>query len=215
MIGSLFQRVASLVSAPRTTKPVSAVRRARPNLEVLEGRAVPSASPMLSLASSAHLSQQATSVLSQQNETNFSFSRPTLNPVFFHRAPDLRGLDFHLISSNGKPAHDLAIQTEHFSWFGGASFTGTWKGSGGNGTAHAVSDGALHYLAPGKASMTFSWNGTQHFSGTVTWVAPKFNSFHFQLGHWHLEGDVTSQDNPTGGPGHVAGNAYLPILLHQ
>jgi hypothetical protein len=198
MFRSLFKRIAA--AKPAASSKSSSPRRARLAVESLEGRAVPSASPAFAHATTADFAQAS----------NLGLHLP---PIFFHRAPDLRGLDFHLISSNGKPAHDLKIETEHFSFFGHASFTGEWIGDK-NGGVNPVTDGSLQYTGPGRASMSFSWNGAHYFNGNVTWVAPSFTHFHLRPGHWHLEGDVTVPGNPGGGPGHVAGDAYLPLLLH-
>ncbi len=130
------------------------------------------------------------------------------------QVPSLQGYSFHLLSSNGKPPHDLGIQTETHLADGSATFTGTWKGGGPNGKVHEVLNGTLKYDANGNLEISFAWisnQGTQNtFLGTITTVHSPYGADNYLFGvHYHLEGDVTAYD-PNGGPGHVSGDSALP-----
>jgi hypothetical protein len=174
-----------------------------------------SASALQALVPAAPVSVQTHTVLHTNSPDSLAIKNPILPPVLFHHAPNLAGLDFHLISTNGSPAHDLVIKTEVQHLFGNANFTGTWSGANGP-NVNQITDGSLHFINATTTSMHFTFaNGTHSFSGTVTWVAPKFQAFAIIAGHYHLDGVVTVAGNPNGGPGHVEGNAFLPPLtLH-
>ena len=133
--------------------------------------------------------------------------------------PNLQGYSFHLISSNGKPAHDLVIQSETYNANGSASFTGTWSGDGpnGDGTPKAIMNGTLKYDANGNIILSFSWmngSGQQNsFSGVLTRINTGLASEVAYFGaHYHLEGDVTTP-TPGDGPGHISGDSQGPILV--
>jgi hypothetical protein len=179
--------------ATRSKKPSPARRQTRLGVEVLEGRAMPSVTP---LAIPAHLPPVA------------------INRVIFNPVPNLSGLTFHLISSNGKPAHDLTITSEHYLLDGSATITGTWHGDGGNGNSFPIVNGMLTHDAHGNTIMTFSWNGAHYFRGTVTPVVSRLPVLSIFGPRYHLEGDVTVPGNPNGGPGHVSGDGRLafPVL---
>jgi len=213
--------VASLANPTRRPRTTPAPRRPRLGLETLEGRDVPSASPLQGLvlaanhspALVAHANLNLGNLGGLSTHENLSASAHRLHfPLHHHKhqVPDLTGLTFHLTSSNGKPAHDLTIQSETFSWWtGNATFTGIWHGEKGGGD-NPITNARLWRDADGSVKMHFEWNGAHYFDGTVTWV----HSSRFFLNHWHLEGDVTVPGNPNGGPGHVSGNAYLFLLTH-
>jgi hypothetical protein len=216
MLPSFLRRLASSRTSPPSRPTLSAARQSRLSLENLEGRVVPSASALQALVPAAPVMVQTQAVLQQARPDSLAINHPILPPVFFHHVPNLAGLDFHLISTNGAPAHDLVIKTEVQHFFtSSASFTGTW--SGANGGVNQITDGSLHFINPTTTSMQFSFaNGTHSFRGTVTWVPNVFNG-HIILpfGHYHLDGVVTVAGNPNGGPGHVEGNAFIgPIVLH-
>jgi hypothetical protein len=128
---------------------------------------------------------------------------------------NLQGYSFHLISSNGSPAHDLVIQTETFLADGSANFTGTWSGQGPN--SHQITNGRIWFDATGKMEMSFSWtngsNGTNSFLGTLTRVNPFPAAAYYYGAPYHLDGDVTSSTG--GGPGHVSGNGAPPPLVYK
>ncbi len=134
---------------------------------------------------------------------------------------NIQGLSFHLTSSNGKPAHDLYIQTESYNADGSASFTGTWSGDGPNsdGTGHQVLNGTIKFDANGNTIMTFSWGNGQgtlnNFSGTLTPAVNKYpaTAASIYAARYHLDGDVTTPPGTGGGPGHISGNGSLPMPL--
>jgi hypothetical protein len=167
-------------------------------LEVLEGRALPSVSPIFAVAAHAQMAQ----VAPQQVAVD---------------VPNLQGYSFHLISSNGKPAHDLVIQGETYNADGSASFTGTWSGDGpnGNGTPKAIMNGTLKFDGEGNVFLSFSWTngsgGQNSFSGVLTRIntGPLAVATFFGA-RYHLEGDVTTA-TPGGGPGHVSGDSQAPL----
>ena len=186
--------IASLSGPARPRKTTPAPRRARLGLESLEGRALPSVSPIA----------VATPLMGQ-------ISTVYVAPA---QVPSLQGYSFHLLSSIGKPPHDLAIQTETHLADGSASFTGTWTGGGPNGKSHEVLNGTLKYDANGNLEISFAWingQGTQNtFAGTITTVHSPYGADNYLYGvHYHLEGDVTTPV-PGGGPGHVSGDGALP-----
>jgi hypothetical protein len=121
--------------------------------------------------------------------------------------PNLQGVDFHLISSNGKPPHDLSIQTEVWQADGSAVITGTWSG----GSSHAFS-GTLSYDAQGNLHICVSWTGgagQNYLDGTIT-----RNSSPYIFGsQWHLDGNVIAS-GAGGGPGHVSGNSQSPFVFY-
>jgi hypothetical protein len=131
--------------------------------------------------------------------------------------PNLQGYSFHLISSNGKPAHDLVIQSETYNADGSASFTGTWSGDGpnGTGTPKPITNGTIKYDASGNIVLSFSWTngsgGQNSFSGDLTRNNPRWPAtaaLYFDVSY-HLDGYVTTS-TPGGGPGHVYGDSTAP-----
>jgi len=174
-------------------KPVTRTNQNRAQLGVmsLESRDLMSVSPMAAVAKVAM--------------TNMTPLRIVVNPV-----PNLAGFKFHLISSNGAPAHDLTIQTEMFLANGSATFTGTWRGASGDATQ--VMNGSIKRDLLGNIKISFNWAGNHYFNGTVTPVAstPKIVSIFGP--QYHLDGNVTIAGNPNGGPGHVSGNGSKPMV---
>jgi hypothetical protein len=181
-----------LFPAPRRHR--SASRRARLGLESLDRRDLPS----VSLFQAANLGSVASVV----------YVPPAAPPV-----PNLAGWSFHLISSNGKPAHDLVIQAETYRADGSATFTGTWHGDGGGGDTFQVMNGTLTRDANGNTAIAFSWNGAHYFNGTITQVTSRYGGVSIYDTYYHLEGDVTVTGNPTGGPGHVSGDGVRPPMV--
>jgi hypothetical protein len=124
------------------------------------------------------------------------------------RVPNLQGYTFYLNSTNGKPAHTLVINSETYSWFGSASFTGTWQGDGPN--SKPVS-GTLVFATNSHTvvNVNFSWtngsNGQNSFSGSLTPVHNRISVF---SAGYYLTGNVTSSTG--GGPGMVSGYGYPP-----
>lgn len=166
-------------------------RRVQLGVESLEGRALPSVSPIL-----------ATAGIFQAKVAYFA-----------PQVANIQGLTFHLISSSGKPAHDLTIQTETFNCDGSATFTGTWKGYGPNGpgTPKQIMNGKIFFDAAGNMKLSFSWTngsgGQNNFLGTLTRINQ--TSPYIYAPQFHLDGDVTTAV-PGDGPGHVSGNGMPP-----
>jgi hypothetical protein len=196
----MFQILANLFDAstkntPRQAPPVR--RRTRLGFDALEGRQLPSVSPIQgAIAAGPYQIAQ------------------TYYPANVAYVPNLSGVSFHLLSANGKPAHDLVIQNETFAADGSANFTGTWTGDGANGgNAHQILNGTLKYDANGNLKISFAWangSGSQNsLSGTITRVNSYPATAASPYGvHWHLDGDVTTS-RPGGGPGHVYGNGGI------
>ena len=184
------------VKTPRTPRRVSL------GLEVLEGRDLPSVSPILSVAAQTQMVQVA-------------YQQAVV------QVPNLQGYSFHLVSSNGKPTHDLVIQSETYNADGSASFTGTWAGDGpnGSGTPKAISNGTIKYDASGNIVLSFSWTngsgGQNSFSGDLTrnntrW--PEAAAVSCYGVSYHLDGNVTTP-TPGDGPGHISGDSQSPIPM--
>lgn len=193
----LFAALANAIfGRPRARKATRTPRRVVLGLEVLEGRALPSVSPIFTFAAPTQVAQ--------------------MPPPQVVDVPNLQGYSFHLISSNGKPAHDLVIQSETYNADGSASFTGTWAGEGpnGTGTPKPISNGTLKYDATGNILLSFSWTngsgGQNTFSGVLTRIntGPMAAVTYFGA-HYHLEGDVTAS-TPGDGPGHISGDSQSP-----
>jgi hypothetical protein len=179
-------------------RPASAPRPVKLGFEVLEGRALPSVSPIHGAVGPALIGQVA----------QVAYVAPVVDVAY------LAGVSFHLTSSTGKPPHDLTIQTETYLPDGSATFTGTWAGGGANGKSHAIS-GTLQLDANGNITIAFSWTngaGTQNsFLGTITRInnqGPAAAAYAYG-NHYHLEGDVTTPVQG-GGPGHVSGDGGIP-----
>jgi hypothetical protein len=188
-------------------KSTPAPRRTRLCVEALEDRF---------LLSVAHIHthvihKPVTSVVVQNPILLQQGQYTVLYPVV--NVPSLQGVSFHLLSSNGKPAHDLSIQSETWLADGSATITGTWKGDKG-GNVQPITNGTLKFDAQGNISISFSWNNGQNsLQGTITRVYNSRYSQNYIYGyHWHLEGDVKTA-NPGGGPGHVSGDGQLPPLV--
>jgi hypothetical protein len=191
-MSNLFQTIANATSGPaRTRKERKTTRRVNLNLEVLGERTLLSVSPIHAVAVQtpiAHL---------------HLIPHPHVVDV-----PSLKGYTFYLNSTNGKPAHTLAITSETYNRFGSASFTGTWSGDGPN--SHAVS-GTLVFAAKSKTvvNVNFSWTngsgGQNSFSGSLT---PVHNRIVVFSAGYFLSGTVTSSTG--GGPGMVSGYGYPP-----
>ncbi|HTU89163.1 MAG TPA: hypothetical protein VMF69_03605 [Gemmataceae bacterium] len=193
-MSNLFRTIAAAIFGPaRTRKVPQSPRRVHLGLEVLEGRTLPSVSPILSVAVQTPIVQMA--------------HQPVVVDV-----PNLQGYSFHLISSNGKPAHDLVIQRETYNVDGSASFTGTWSGDGPNSKAI---NGTLKFDANGNIVLSFSWTngsgGQNNFSGTLTRVNTSPITASAYSGRYYLEGDVMSSTG--GGPGHISGYSQAPLPL--
>jgi hypothetical protein len=166
----------------RKNRPVT--RPARLGLESLDGRVLLSVAPVLAMPGGAGIYQP-----------------PVVNPV-----PNLSGYSFRLLSADGSPAHDLAIQSETIGANGNATFTGTWHGEGGNDT-QAVTGGQIYRDATGNIKISFSW-GTDHaFTGTLT----KVSNPYVYTTEYYLDGTVTVNGVP-GGPGHVTGYGSHPLV---
>ena len=182
-------RVLSRRNGSKCSRKSSVSRQPRLGVEVLEGRALPSVVGAASI--------------------NLVAAQYAVAPAVQY-VPNLQGVSFHLLSSNGKPAHDFTIVSECWKADGSASFTGTWSGDGG--TVHPVT-GALSFDAQGNISIFFSWTNGQGsmntLQGTITRVTTWYSNIAAFPPVWHLEGDVTS---PTGGgPGHVSGDGSVPL----
>jgi hypothetical protein len=194
-MSNLFRTIAAAIFGPaRTRKVPQTSRRVQLGLEVLEGRTLPSVSPIFSAA------------------VQMSIAQMNYQPVVVD-VPNLQGYSFHLISSNGKPAHNLVIQSETYNADGSASFTGTWSGDGPN--SKAVS-GTLKFDANGNMILSFSWTngsgGQNSFSGTLTRVNNSpITAAEYRGASYYLEGDVTSATG--GGPGHISGYSQAPMLV--
>ncbi|HEV3255311.1 MAG TPA: hypothetical protein VG013_00395 [Gemmataceae bacterium] len=121
----------------------------------------------------------------------FAFPVPVVADQLSSR---LQGVSFHLISIDGKPAHDLTIQTESYLADGSATFTGTWTGDKG-GKTHNIT-GSLTFDAQGNIAISFSWNNGQNsLQGTITRVYNSPTAHDYVYGyHYHLEGDVTTEN---------------------
>lgn len=199
----LFNTIATAIfGSDRVRRVPPNPRRVSLGLEVLEGRDLPSVSPILSVAAQTQMAQVA-------------YQQAVV------QVPNLQGYSFHLVSSNGKPAHDLVIQSETYNADGSASFTGTWSGDGpnGSGTPKAISNGTIKYDASGNIILSFSWTngsgGQNSFSGDLTrnnsrWPAAAAAAYFGVT--YHLDGNVTTA-TPGDGPGHISGDSQAPIPM--
>jgi hypothetical protein len=187
---NLFNLFRGRKSRPHSSR-TTAHSTVRLRVETLEGRELPSISP-LNLAA-----------------IQGALWRP---PVY--NGPSFQGLSFDLQSSNGKPAHTLTIQTQTNGFFNTAYITGTWQGDGP--TARSITGRIVDIN--GSITITVSWangqGGTNTLSGSISWVPEPF----FVQSHWHLQGSVTVTDASGqivqgAGPGNVSGNAYPYSLI--
>jgi hypothetical protein len=167
----------------RKHRPVT--QRAQLGVESLDGRILMSATQMLAMPGGGAGIYQP----------------PVVNPV-----PNLAGFSFHLVSSNGAPAHDLVIQTENIGANGNATFTGTWHGEGG-GDTQAVTGGQIYRDVNGNIKISFNFASNHAFTGTLTNVS---NPYTYQQ-TYYLDGTVTINGVP-GGPGHVTGYGTHPLV---
>jgi hypothetical protein len=163
----------------------------RLRVESLEGRELPSVSPI-----------------------NPGVLQSALIRLPVYNGPSFQGLSFDLLSSNGKPAHTLTIQTQTNGFFDTAYITGTWQGEG---AAKPITGSIVD--VNGNITITVTWangqGGTNTLSGTITWV-PELAFFQ---SHWLLQGSVTVTDAngqvvQGAGPGNVSGNAYPYSILY-
>jgi hypothetical protein len=177
-------------SGPRSSR-TTAHSTVRLRVETLEGRELPSISPL----NPAAVFQNA-------------IFRP---PVY--SGPNFQGLSFDLQSANGKPAHTLTIQTQTNGFFYTAYITGTWQGDG----AAKPITGTIVDIN-GNITITVSWangqGGSNTLSGSITWVP----ELAFYQSHWLLQGSVTVTNSygqivQGAGPGNVSGNAYPYSLI--
>ena len=168
--------------------------KVRLSLERLEGRELPSVSPI-----------NPAGIIASNAIQGLRFPPPILN---LYNGPSFQGLSFDLASSSGKPAHTLTIQTQTAGFNYTAYITGTWQGDG---AAKPVTGQIVD--VNGAITITVSWangqGGTNTLSGTISWV-PEL--VYFQS-HWQLQGSVTvtngaGQVVPGAGPGNVSGSAY-------
>jgi hypothetical protein len=169
-------------NSPRKNRSIT--QRARLGVESLDGRILMSATQMLAMPGNVGIYQP-----------------PVVNPV-----PNLAGFSFHLVATNGAPAHDLVIQTESIGVNGNATFTGTWHGEGG-GDTQAVTGGQIYHDANGNLKISFSFGGSHDFNGTLTNVS---NPYVYRQ-TYYLDGTVTMNGQPVG-PGHVTGYGSIPLL---
>ncbi len=185
---------------------------------------MPSVSPISTLAVSTPAVHSATvaavtTPVSSTLPANFVGAYRIYNPV-----ANLEGLNFTLLSITdpSKPNHQLVIQTENWHYpTGNASFTGEWIGdkNPNGGTANPITGGSLSNGPNGTINISFSWNGDHTLTGTITWVPQTFVAGeyiaghyipgHYLEAHWHLDGQTNA------GPGHVEGDAYVPLLFVQ
>jgi hypothetical protein len=166
----------------RKNRPVT--QRARLGLESLDGRILMSVAPVMPINGGAGIYQ----------------------PPYYNPVPNLTGFSFHLVSSNGAPAHDLVIQSESIGFNGNATFTGTWHGEGG-GDTQSITGGQIYHDANGNIKISFSWAGGHALTGTLTNVS---NPYTYQQ-TYYLDGNVTINGVP-GGPGHVTGYGSHPLV---
>jgi len=173
--------------------------KVRLSVERLEGRELPSVSPL------------GPSMVAS-NAIQGEIFRPPIN-LHVYNGPSFQGLSFDLASANGKPAHTLTIQTQTSGFFYTAYITGTWQGDG---APKQVTGDIVD--VNGAISITVTWangqHGTNTLSGTINWVPERA----ITLSHWHLQGTVTvtngaGQVVPGAGPGNVSGSAYPHILI--
>jgi hypothetical protein len=183
-MSGLLSRLLSARKSTARSKSALASGRAKPRVEGLEDRFLLSAYSLLR-------SPIAAGQYAYLNIVNY--------------VPNLQGVDFYLVSSNGSPAHHLVIQTECWSADGSATITGTWSG----GKVHAGT-GTLSYDAQGNLVISFTWSGGAG-QNTLTGVITHNNSPYVFGPQWHLEGDVNAS-GPGGGPGHVSGNSQSPFI---
>ena len=193
----MFRVFSSLLgNSPRKPRPT--VRKARLGLEALDGRIIPSVTPLLAATGPGGAIYHVP---------------PVVPPVVTPAVPNFTGYTFHLISTNGKPAHDLLIQSETFNADGSASFAGLWHGENpdGSGQYQAVTGGRLVENANGTTTITFSWNdGANYFSGTITPVPNKYSNVEAMPPVYTITGMVTAANG--GGPGAVTGTgAHTPV----
>jgi len=178
--------------------------KVRLSVERLEGRELPSVSPI------------GPGIVAS-NVIQGEVFRPPINlpPINLHvyNGPSFQGLSFDLASANGKPAHTLTIQTQTSGLFYTAYITGTWQGDG---AAKQVTGTIVD--VNGAITITVTWangqNGTNTLSGTINWVPERS----ITQSHWHLQGTVTvtngaGQVVPGAGPGNVSGSAYPYSLI--
>ena len=194
----LFTRLVALLGSKPSRKPAPAPRRTQLGLEVLEGRALPSISPMFLGAVQGTMATQATQMAQ------------TTNQAVVTNVANLQGYSFHMVSSSGKPAHDLVIKTETYNADGSANFTGTWQGYGPNstGTPKTIS-GTIKLDAQGNTNLSFSWangsGGMNTFNGTLTAHPYEHGRRLLDLFPFPPQGDVTTPV-PGDGPGHISGD---------
>lgn len=216
MVRFLSGLFASITGSARSRKASPAPRRTQPGLEVLEGRALMSVSPIQAFTGPVHLVQQTAvvhPVVASVWQVNPGTNR--VAPPAVLDVPNLKGFTFYLVSANGKPAHELTIQTEIFKADGSATITGTWAGKSGMG--HQILNGRIYYDVNGNVEISFAWtNGTggqNTFLGTITPNTSPASANSVYGPRYHLEGDVTAA-SPSDGPGHVSGNGSLaPPML--
>jgi len=195
----MFRFLANLLPAHGRRSHAPPRRRVQLGVEVLEGRALPSVSPVVAAVGIA--------------QTAAVYQAPVV------QVANIQGYSFYLISSSGKPAHTLVIQTETFLADGSATFTGTWQGSGANaGTPKQIMNGTLKYDATGNMKLSFSWmngsGGQNSFLGTLTRVNTYPPAAAYVYATYHLDGDVTTPVAGDG-PGHVYGNGTPPLPMFQ
>jgi hypothetical protein len=182
----IFRALKEFFSAAPVSRKAVPARRARLGLETLEGRALPSVSPIPAPVGPAPVIGQ-------------SVTLPIVVDV-----PNIRGDIFHLFSSNNQ-LDVLAIKTETYHNDGSASLTGTFT-SGGK--TSAFTNGSLKFNAQGNAVLSFSFSNGQgaqdSFTGTLTRVSTPFSFFSF----YHLDGTVTT----SAGSVHVSGNSQSPVF---
>jgi len=195
----MFGFLANLLPAQGRRSHAPRPRRVQLGVEVLEGRALPSVSPVVAAVGIA--------------QTAAVYQAPVV------QVANIQGYSFYLISSSGKPAHTLVIQTETFLADGSATFTGTWQGSGPNaGTPKQIMNGTLKYDAMGNMKLSFSWmngsGGQNSFLGTLTRVNTYPPAAAYLYATYHLDGDVTTPVAGQG-PGHVSGYGTPPVPVFQ
>jgi hypothetical protein len=178
----------------------AAARQARPAVEAMEDRLVPSGTPLLLKTlhhrphhpKHVHLSPALLRLLEQESNLQVN---PIVHvpPIILQLpVPDYTNVFFTMTSLDNGTPHQLLIQTQTANADGSASFTGVW-GLQNNGGVPITNGQLVENLF--DTHITFSWaNGTHSFDGTITQVN----------GHWHIDGQVTVQGG--GGPGHVVGD---------
>jgi hypothetical protein len=187
MFAYLKSLVSSVSKSNRSQRSSACSRKARLGVESLEGRLIPSISPMLAGASPvvAHLRTPD--------------SRDLLPPKLGLSVENLRGDFFAMTSLTNGTHHTLAIQTQVNHLFTGtASFTGLWDG-------HAAATGTLQNAGLNQVHISFNFGTNHHFEGTISHTT--FSFLH------HIDGVVTVNGSTTQGPGHVVGQQVLTAHL--